>query len=169
MLDIRVIREDPERIKAGARRKGIPRDEEIDRILHLDKEIRGILPELEGLRADQKKAGKALGKALPEDREKLIGEQKRIKARIKELEEKEKALREELAGLMLLVPNPPDPDVPVGESEEDNVEVRRWGEVPDFDFQPRDHVDLAEMHGLADFKRAGKIAGSRNYFLWTWN
>ena len=165
MLDIKLFREDPERIKIGARKKRIPRDEEITRIVEIDKEIRSILPELEGLRAEQKKAGKALGKASPQEREKFIAEQKRIKERIKDLEEKEKNLRDELSKLMLLIPNPPDPDVPDGETEEDNVEIRKWGEIPSFDFKPKDHVELAEIHGLADFKRAGKIAGSRNYFL----
>ncbi len=165
MLDIRLFREDPGRIKEGARRKRFPRDEEVDRIVALDGEIRSILPELEGLRAEQKRAGKAMGKASPGERASLLEKQKELKARIKELEARKKSMEEELESLLLLIPNPPDPDVPEGEGEEDNREVRRWGEPPSFSFRPRDHVELGEMHGLMDFQRAGKIAGSRNYFL----
>lgn len=165
MLDIRLIREDPEGIKAGARSKRIPRDAEVDRLVELDAEARGILPELEGLRAEQKRAGKAMADAAQGERPALLDRQREVKNRIRELEERQKALREELDRLLLLVPNPPDAGVPQGATEEQNVPVRAWGEPPAFAFAPRDHVDLAELHGLADFVRAGRIAGSRNYFL----
>ena len=165
MLDIRLFREDPERIKAGARKKRFPRDEEVDRIIALDGEIRSILPELEGLRAEQKRAGKAMGKASPEERTALIEKQKDLKVRIKEMEARRKSLEQELESLLLMIPNPPEPEVPEGEGEEDNKEVRRWGELPSFSFEPKDHVELGEMHDLMDFQRAGRIAGSRNYFL----
>ena len=165
MIDLKLIRREPDRFRRGGELKHIPCSDTVDRIVALDGELRAVLPRLEGGRAEQKKAGKAMGRAAPEEREALLARQKELKREIKSLEERQKEIRAELDELLLLVPNPPDEEAPRGKSEEENRQVRTWGRVPEFPFEARDHLALCEAHGLADFIRAGRIAGSRSYLL----
>ena len=95
----------------------------------------------------------------------MAQEMKRISARRKELNAELSEIESELAELELLIPNVPDPDVPEGETDADNIEVRRWGEPPKFDFEPRDHLTLGEELDLIDMTRAAKLSGSRMYLL----
>ncbi|GAB4158090.1 MAG: serine--tRNA ligase [Planctomycetota bacterium] len=166
MLDIKVLRDDPEAVKAGARKKRLDdRAEAVDRALALDEQLRLLIPKLDGLRSEQKAAGKALGKFSAEERERFLARQKETKAEIQALEQQEKSLKEELQKALALVPNIPDPEVPDGKEEADNVEVRRCGEVRDFGFEPRAHYDIGEAQGWLDFSRAAELSGSRNYLL----
>lgn len=166
MLDIKVLRDDPEAVKQGARKKRLPdRVDAVDRALAVDAELRGLLPKLDAMRSEQKSAGKLMGQMAPAEREQHLAAQKLVKAEIQQLEVQEKSLREQLQQALLLVPNLPDSDVPDGKDDTDNVEVKRWGTVRDFGFQPRAHYDIGEAQGWLDFTRAAELAGSRNYLL----
>src|SRR5262249_55207782 len=101
----------------------------------------------------------------PAERGRLGEEQKRKKAELKQEEEKHAALAGELQALLLTIPNVPADDVPAGKDDSENVEVKRWGEPRRFDFEPKDHVALAEAQGWIEFDRAAKLSGSRNYVL----
>ena len=170
MLDIKVIREDPERIKRGALKKHFPdRTAAVDRLLALDAEIRALIPLIDGLRSEQKSASKQIGRSLgnlPEEgRQEFLERQKGLKAELQKLEETEKRLRGDIQAQALLVPNIPDEDVPEGKDDQANVEIRKWGELPARDFEIRPHYEVGEAQGWMDFLRAARIAGSRNYFL----
>ncbi len=166
MLDIKVIRENPDRVKAGALKKHFPdRAEAVDRLLVLDTENRELIPKLDGMRALQKAAGKKLGKLSSEEREVHLAEQKVLKAELVQLEQRQKDVREQLDRELLLIPNIPDEEVPEGKDDLANAELRTWGEKPAFDFEPRAHYDIGEAQGWLDFARASDMAGSRNYFL----
>jgi len=163
VLDIKLIRAEPELVKAGARKKRMECD--VDRILELDQEWRGLGREIDELRATQKQGNKALGRAAPEERATLLAEQKSLKAGLKLKAASQAELEAELRRLMLLVPNVPAQDVPEGADDSENVEVRKWGEPRRFDFEPRDHVALGEGQDWLDILRGARLAGSRNYVL----
>jgi seryl-tRNA synthetase len=163
MIDLKALRQDPERFREGGRRKRIAFD--LDRILELDARTRADGQQLDELRAAQRQAGKRIAEAGPSERERLLAEQRDAKTRVKELEESLGAMQAELEALLLRVPNPPAADVPDGVDDTENVEIRRVGEPRRFDFTPRSHVELAEAQGWLDIEAAGRISGSRNYFL----
>ena len=161
MLDIKLIRAEPDRVRAGCAKKRI--DCDLDRILALDEEFRSLAPGIDDLRATQRQAGKAIAKASPDEREALLAEQKQLKARLKELEERMGAIQDELKPLLLTVPNLPADDVPEGVDDSENVELSTWGTPRAFDFEPRDHVAIGEAQGWLDTEVAARLAGSRNY------
>ncbi len=163
MLDLKFIRQDPAAVRAGAEKKRIACD--VDRILELDAASRAVGVDLDSLRQRQKEAGGRMAKATPEERAGLLEEQKGLKAELKGLEERKGQLDEELRGLLLQVPMPPAAEVPDGADDEENVELRRVGEPRKFDFEPRSHQDLGELHGWIDTERGARLAGSRNYLL----
>ncbi len=163
MLDLKFIRQNPDVVKAGAAKKRIECD--IDRILELDVSARELGAEVDALRADQRVAGKALGKATPDERVALLEGQKTAKTKLKGLEERLGAIQTELKALLLLVPNVPADAVPDGADDEDNVELEKWGEPRTFDFEMRDHVAIAEAQDWIEIARGAEIAGSRNYIL----
>ena len=166
MLDIKVIREDPDRVRAGAHKKKFPdRAEAVDRVVELDAALRELIPELDALRSAQKAAARKLGQLSDAERQEHLAEQKVAKQALQELEERERTMRAELKENLLMVPSVPDPDVPDGEDDGDNVELRRVGELPEFDFELRPHHELAEAQGWVDTVHAGEISGSRNYYL----
>ncbi|MFT7486741.1 MAG: seryl-tRNA synthetase [Candidatus Paceibacteria bacterium] len=163
MLDIKLIRQDPELVKAGAKKKHIECD--VDRIIELDEKWRALGTEVDSLRSEQKQAGKLIGKASPEERPALAAAQKESKASLKTLEVSYNELEAEIHSRMLLVPNPPADEVPEGGDDTDNVELRTWGEPRSFDFPMRDHIELGEAHDWLDVVRGARLAGSRNYVL----
>lgn len=166
MLDIKVLRENPEAVRQGTLKKRMPdRAAAVDRALQIDAELRGLVPKLDAKRGEQKNASKQLGRMTAAEREPFLQKQKELKAEIGALEEREKQLEADLKAQLSLVPNLPDADVPEGKDDTENVEVKRWGTVRDFGFAPRGHDELAERQGWLDQKRAGDMAGSRNYFL----
>ena len=151
MIDIRAARHEPERFRAALARKGAA--DEFDRLLQADSEWRTLLPRLEELRSSTK----LRGKPTPEQLEGL----KAVKAEIQQLEVRHaevEALRDEL---LSRVPNPPDESAPDGWSEDDAETVRQVGEPPFFEFEPRDHLDLAAPNGWIDMERAARLSGSR--------
>jgi seryl-tRNA synthetase len=163
LLDLKFIRADPGAVLAGAAKKRIPID--LDRILDLDRQLREASVRVDALRAQQNEASKAIGKAPPAERAKLAEEQKQKKADLKAQEEALAPLSKELNDLLLRVPNVPAPEVPEGKDDTENVEVKRQGEPRRFDFEPLDHVALAEAQGWIEIDRAARLSGSRNYVL----
>ena len=163
MLDIRFIRENPDLIKEGARKKRINVD--IDRLIEVDEERRRLLQESENLKAEKNTASQEIAKLQGEEKAAAIVKMKSVAELIKSIDSKLESIINEFNMLMLQVPNPPDDDVPDGEDENDNVEIRRVGELPKFNFEPRDHVELGELLDIIDIPRGVKLAGARSYIL----
>ncbi len=163
MLDIKLIRTQPELVAQAARKKRMTFD--LDRTLALDAALRERGARIDELRARQKDGGKELAGASPDQRERLLEAGRVLKQELKELEERQNEERQALDALLLRAPNPPSDEVPEGLSDADNVEIRRHGEPRRFDFEPLDHVALAEAQGWLDTEAGGRISGSRNYFL----
>lgn len=161
MFDIRLIRNEPERVKKAMelKRAGV----DIDAVLNVDARRRTAIYDMEQLRAQQNKAGEAIAarKRAGENADDAIAEMKAIKDNIASLEEQVKTLDASLQEFLLVLPNVPDESVPVGPDESANRVERHWGEPPVFSFAPRDHVDLAESLGIIDFGRAAKLSGAR--------
>jgi seryl-tRNA synthetase len=163
MLDIRFIRAHADDIRRAAQMKRIEFD--VDALLQLDVERRRLIQVTEELKARQNRTSKQIATLQGEERNQRIAEMKLVVAEIKTLGEQQKDVEARFERLMLEVPNVPSTDVPTGRDETENVEVRRWGTPPRFDFEPRDHVALGLGLDIMDFERAAKIAGSRTYFL----
>jgi len=163
MLDIHFIRENADLIKAGAAKKRITVD--IDRLITVDDERKLLRQELDAKRAEQNRRSSEIQRAQGMEREKLLEAMRHLKDGMAEGEEKLKSVMAEWQQLMLTVPNIPDMSVPDGESDADNVEVKKWGEPTAFDFTPKDHVELMTALDMADFERGSKVAGFRGYFL----
>ncbi|MCW9054684.1 MAG: serine--tRNA ligase [Candidatus Pacebacteria bacterium] len=163
MLDINFIRENKELLKEGAQKKHMEVD--IDRLLELDEKRRELLGVVEEKRAKQNAANEGIAQADDESRSKLIAEMKDIKEGLQKEEEELKKIMEEWQTLMLRVPNIPDVSVPEGASDEDNQEVKVWGEKPQFDFTPKSHIDIMTTLDMVDFERGAKVHGFRGYFL----
>jgi len=164
MIDIRQIRENPDYYKEGAKRKGMD-PSLIDEVLAADEVLRTVLTEVEGLRAAQNEAAKRIAELKGEEKEKAIASMQGTKDSLKDLEKKLSEAEEAYQQLMLRVPAPALETVPLGKTDEDNVEIRTWGEIPKFDFELKDHVQLGEELDILDIPRGVKISGSRFYFL----
>jgi seryl-tRNA synthetase len=168
MLDIRIIREKPEWVKERLRTRG--EDYPIDEILELDKKRRELIQRVESLRHIRREESERIGKFKKEGKEeeaKALSEKvKALSEELKGLEEELKKVEEELEFKMSLIPNIPHESVPFGVSAEDNVVVKRWGDIPKFDFEPKPHWEIGEALGILDFERAGKITGSRFVVYW---
>src|SRR4030043_484923 len=166
MLEAKYIREhlDEVRERLGLRGQAIS----LDHFVLIDGERRKAIQEWERLRALQKKVSDEVSKKKREgiDVSELIAEMKKVSQELKRLdegvEEKEKTLQD----LLLIIPNLPHASVPKGKDSSDNVEVRRWGEIPKFDFEPKAHWDLGEELGVLDFKNGAKITGARFTLYW---
>lgn len=164
MLDINFIRDNSDVIAEAARKKGI--DFDTKELIALDDKRRELLGVVEEKRAIQNVANqKVVGAQSDERRSELIGEMKELKADLQVEEDELKKIMEEWRALMLKVPNIPDVSVPEGKGEEDNVEVKTWGDKPTFDFEPKDHIELMTALDMADFERGTKTHGFRGYFL----
>lgn len=164
MLDIKFIRENKDIVKAGAQKKQM--DADIDKLLALDDERLKQLKEVEDLRSEINRVSNDIAVSKdPALRNQLIEEMRAVKEEIKEKEGRLKKTMEEWQKFMLLVPNVPDVTVPEGKSDEENAEIRTWGEKPNFNFTPKDHVAILESLDLADFERGAKVSGFRGYFM----
>jgi len=164
VLDIRIIRDDTEKVKEALKKRGYS-VEIIDRILEEDKKWRELTTKENELRFKRNEISKAIAKlkkeGKDEDAKKLIEEGKAISQEVEKVEDEKKEIERSLKNLLLQVPNIPHTSVPVGEDESGNVEVRRWGKPREFDFSPKAHWDLGPDIGLMDFERASKLSGSR--------
>ncbi len=167
MLDINVIRNDPEGVKAAMRAlndaEAIPR---IDLILDLDERRRALIQQVDDMRAEKNKVSKIIGQTRdPKERQAKIAQMKSLNAR---LEKAEADLREVQAALdeeMLWIPNLPAAGVPIGPDEQHNVVVREEGTLPEFDFEPLPHWEIGPLLDIIDFERGVKLSGSRFYVL----
>ncbi len=164
MLDIRIIRETPDEVKAALATVGVEASE-VDDVLALDEKRRSLIGEVEKLRNERATASKRIGKMSPEEREPLVAEMRALGDKIAELEKDMATAEEAFESAMLQLPNIPHPDVPVGPDESDNVVVREVGDEAIFDFEPQPHWDLGEKLGIIDFERGVKVSGSRFYIL----
>ena len=166
MLDAKYIREHIDEVRERLSRRGQPLS--LDQFILIDSERRKAIQEWERLRALQKKVSDEVSKRKREgtDASELISEMKKVSQEVKDLdrvvEEKERALQE----FLLVIPNLPHSSVPKGTDSSENEEVRRWGEIPQFDFEPKPHWDIGEELGILDFKTGAKIAGARFTLYW---
>jgi seryl-tRNA synthetase len=164
MLDIKFIRENPDIIKDAIRKKHL--DLTIDELLDAEKKRIELLGEVESMRAQQNVITDTIARtSSAEERQKMIEEMRAFKEKLALREAELSSVMEIWRNLMLRVPNVPDVSVPEGDSDADNIEVRKVGEPTVFDFTPKSHVDLMLMHDMADFERGTKVAGFRGYFL----
>src|SRR3990170_7404687 len=166
MLDIKFIRENVEKVKKGAKDKGF-NIKLIDELLELDKERTALLIAVEEMRSEQNKAAKDIAKLKGAEKDKAVKEMRKKNEEMKRQgnEEKLKVIEEKYNRLMLLMPFPALDKVPLGKDDKDNVEIRTWGNIPKFNFEPKDHVRLGEDLDILDIPRGVKISGSRFYFL----
>ncbi|MCB0076925.1 MAG: serine--tRNA ligase [Anaerolineales bacterium] len=165
MLDIKLIRDKPELIRAGLERLFEPTDA-VDEALALDERRRALLSEVEALRAERNAGSKAIGRTKDaEERAARIAEMKAVNEKIDGLEGDLNATETALNELLLRMPNMPHESVPVAQDEADNPTVKTWGEKREFDFTPKPHWELAEALGIVDFERGTKVSGSRFYIL----
>ncbi len=160
MLDIKFIRDHPDLVKEGIKKKG--ETDHVDELLKFDAELRGLLTRNEALKAKRNVASEQIGKLKREgkDASSALAEVEIVKSQIKALEEDQKRLEESVTRLMMLLPNIPHPSVPVGSKSSDNQEIATWGEAPSIDFKPQTHWDLAAKLGIIDFDRGARITGA---------
>ncbi len=163
MIDIKLIRENPKKYADAAKVKNFSVD--IDELLAVDSKLMNARREFQDLRTAQNTAGKEIAKLKGDEKQAVVTKMSELKARAKQLNDVIAELESRFNDLMLLVPQPPADDVPVGKDDTENVVIRKEGEVRKFDFEPKDHVQLGEALGIIDIKRGVKLAGSRNFIL----
>ena len=163
MIDIKQIRENPQKFKDACTAKKFAAD--IDRLIEVDSELKTIKQKLQDISTDKNRLGKSIPKLSASEKQSALSQ-------LAELKQQEIKYTAELGGLqpqfdeiMQQVPQPADDDVPVGKDDTENTEIRKEGEVRHFDFEPKDHVQLGLALGIIDIERGVKLAGARNYFL----
>lgn len=163
MLDIQYIRDHKDKVAQAAVAKHVSVD--IDRLLQLDVQRKVLLRETEELRSIKNDINDLIPKATSEERVELVLRGKEVKGKLDAKEPELKETEEAFRTLMYLVPNVPSEDTPSGPDESGNVVLRQWGEKPSFDFQPKEHWEIAEALGLMDAERATKVSGARFLYL----
>lgn len=165
MFNIKLLRENFEEVKAKLQHRGEDLSD-LEKFGELDQKRRTLIVETEQLKKKRKdvSAQIAVLKKENKDAEDLVVEMREVGDQIKELDEELRVIEEELNALLLSIPNLPHETVPIGDTEDDNVEIRKWGELPQFDFEPKPHWDVATELGIIDFERAAKVTGSRFVF-----
>ena len=163
MISIELIRRDPDAVREAMRKRDYDADA-IDRIAELDSERRASIVQIDELRARRNEVSQQMGRSRERPPE-LIEEMRQVGRRIRELEEGQRAIDADLDTLMMAVPNIPDDSAPVGADDSSNIEVKRVGDLPSFDFEPEAHWDIVERLGIADFERGVRLAGSRFFVL----
>lgn len=164
MLDLKRIRNDFDEVKAGLARRG--EDYDLEGVVGLDEKRREILQEVEQLKSKQNTVSKEIPKLKKagEDVSSIMNEMKELSKRIKEMDGNLKKVEEELKTRLLAIPNIPNPEVPIGDSDEDNVEIRKWGQPREFDFKFKAHWDVGTDLNILDFETAAKVTGARFTF-----
>lgn len=164
MLDIKFIRENKDLVKEASRKKHIPFD--VDALISIDDKRKDLLGGIEEKKARQNVVGEQIAKITDQmEREKFFDEMRIIKAAREKEEDVLKDVMKEWQTLMVQVPNIPDMSVPEGATDAENKPIKNWGDIPQFDFVPKDHITLMQDLDLADFDRGTKVAGFRGYFL----
>jgi len=164
LLDPKFIRSNPElvRQKLATKKENV----DLDRFLELDEKRRAYIAEVEKLKNRRNVVSDEIARLKKEKKDvsEIINEMKKVSDTIKEYDAKIREIEEQLEQVLLTIPNIPHDSVPVGDSEEQNVEVRRWGQPREFDFEPKSHWDIGEELNILDFKTAAKVTGSRFAF-----
>ncbi len=165
MIDIKMIRENPDLLKDGLKRRQM-NPSVVDKLAELDEQRRALLTESEELKAERNTVSKEISKTRDKaERESKIVAMRQVGEKIDQLDVQVKTVENELDGLIATVPNIPDPSVPLGKDESENKVVRTVGEKPEYDFQPLPHWDLGPQLGIINFDQGVKITGSRFYVL----
>ncbi len=169
MLDIKLIRGNPDLVKANIKKREMNLDSTVDEILDLDVKRRELIAQADQMKAQQNAESKKIPQVKKEggDVSALMAAMKDLSAKIKEIDEKLSALENQQTDLLLGLPNMPDEDVVAG-GKEQNVPLHYFGEKPTFDFEPKNHVDLCEGLGLIDYQRGAKLAGSGSWIYRGW-
>jgi seryl-tRNA synthetase len=164
MLDIKFIRENPEKVKEGCQKRGVEID--IDKLLEVDRKKKDILQKLENIRAQKNKASKEISQIKDaKEKQKIISETRKLDQENDKLRTKLKSLEEEFQNLIYQIPNLPLDDVPIGKDEKDNIVLREVGGKPKFDFKPKDYLEITKKLDLIDIERAAKVSGTRFGYL----
>lgn len=163
MLDIKFIRENADTVKKACQLKNINLD--IDQLLKLDRELVSLKTEEQNLLTQKNAITAKIPKATAEERPTLIAESRGLDDKAKSIKSQSEELEVSLKNMLYLVPQIPSPKAPVGRDDGDNVEIKKHGVIPKFDFTPLDHVQILEKHNWADFERIAKVSGSRSYSL----
>jgi len=163
MIDIRLIREDPQRFKDAAGAKGF--DVDIDGLLEADSALRQINRKLQEIATAKNRIGKSVPGLEGQQRQAALAELAELKRTEAEYQDQAGPLQSRFDRLMLEVPQPADADVPAGKDDTENIELRKEGQIRRFDFEPKDHVELGLALGIIDIERGVRLAGTRNYVL----
>jgi seryl-tRNA synthetase len=163
MIDIKQIRENPEKFKKAARDKHF--DVDIEKLLDIDADLQRCKKQLQDYATEKNKLGKSIPQLTGEKKNNAIGHLSILKKNEATIEDEIKKLQPEFDELMQQVPQPADDDVPLGKDDTENIEIRKEGQICQFDFEPKDHVELGLALGIIDIERGVKLAGTRNYFL----
>jgi len=163
MLDIKLIREQPDFVKTQLARRGSGAQEALDQLIQVDQDRRSKLQKTETLKNQKKTLSREVGQLKQKggDATRQMDQVKSINQEIKELDDRLRNLEEQIQGILQNIPNLPDASVPDGANETANPVVRQWGDPPKLSFSPKSHLELGESLGLLDLKRAAKIAGTR--------
>jgi len=163
MIDIKELRDHPDVYIRAAKDKRI--DADIPKLLELDQRLKDVKARLQDIATEKNRIGKSVPKLSGTEKEAALSELSRLKQEEEDDQNQVKQLQPQFDALMLQVPQPADAEVPVGKDDTENVELRREGEVPQFDFEVKDHVELGVALNMMDIERGVKLAGTRNYFL----
>lgn len=163
MLDIKFIRENQKELKEAIKNKGI--DLDLETLLGLDKKRVLALQYIEELQAEKNKLNELIQKSSADERKELIEQGKAVKEKLAKSEPEYQEIKKEFENMMVKVPLIPAPNVPVGKNEKENVEIYRWGEIPKFDFEIKDHIQLGKDLDILDIERGTKVAGYRGYYV----
>jgi len=168
LLDIKVVRENPEIVRESLRKRGLPdKLDQVELLLKLDTEWRRLQAEADQLRKRRNEITARIAEARKKKQEAtaLMKEAEAVPEKVKGLEARIDEEKEKIQNILLNLPNLIHDSVPFGKDEDDNVEVRKWGAIPKFDFKTLDHIDLGLKRGLIDIEKAGRVAGARFYYL----
>lgn len=163
MIDIRDLRANPEAYIKAAQEKRIAAD--IPGLLQVDEHLKEAKARLQEMATEKNRIGKSIPKLSGPEKDAALLQLSQLKEEEEDHQNRVKELQPQFDELMLQVPQPADPEVPVGKDDTENVELRREGEIRQFDFEPKDHVELGLALGMIDIERGVKLAGTRNYFL----
>lgn len=163
MIDIKALRENPDAYIQAAQNKRITAD--VPRLLEVDQQLKEAKARLQEIATEKNRIGKSIPKLSGDEKAVALETLTQLKREEESSQEQVKQLQPEFDGLMLQVPQPADPEVPVGKDDTENIELRREGAIRQFDFEPKDHVQLGLALDIMDLERGVKLAGTRNYFL----
>jgi seryl-tRNA synthetase len=168
MLDLTFVRENLPKVEEMLRRRGVDPQPLLGGFRSLDERRRKLITESEGLKAQRNRASEEIAKLKKsgQDASALIAETKNLREQVEELGKAAEEYESRLQQILVGIPNIPHESVPVGKSADDNVEVRRWGTLPKFDFAPKAHWEIGEQLGVLDLERAAKISGARFAVYW---